>query len=490
MSSRVIWWVRRDLRLGDNTALAEALAHADEVVPVFILDDHLLRSPRLRGPRIAWMLDGLRALDADLREHGSSLVVLRGEPAHVLANLCARAGAHSVFFNRDIGPYATRRDAAVTQALTSAGVAVRSLDDATVHDPGDIISGRGAPYDVYTPFRRAWLELPRAAARAAAPRPNGFVQAGVIESLPIPSPAELGVTPVARPIVPAGERHAAARLDAFLAGPIFTYADRRNRLDLDGTALLSPYLRWGMLGPRRCYWAAVRALEAAPDEPSRRSVSAWIDELIWREFFATILATHPSSVTRNLRPAYDLVAWERQPDWLAAWTESRTGYPVVDAAMRQLRATGWMHNRARMIAASFLCKDLLTDWRLGEAVFMRFLLDGDVASNVGNWQWAAGTGADAAPYFRVFNPTTQGQRFDPEGRYIRRWVPELAHVPPALIHTPERMTAEQQRASGCVLGRDYPLPIVDHATQRRRALAMYAAARRGKPEPAGDHPSR
>lgn len=481
--SRVIWWIRRDLRLDDNTALAGALAHAGEALPVFVLDDHLLASQRLRGPRVAWMLDGLRALDADLRERGSSLIVRRGDPATELPRLCAEAGAGGVFFNRDTSPYAARRDETVSRALGAAGFAVRAYHDATLRQPGELVSGRGTPYEVYSPFRRAWLSLPPPSALPLDPRPGAFVPAGAIASLPIPSPAELGCAPVAAPTGAAGELNAAERLESFLAGPVSHYATHRDRLDLDGTSRLSPYLRWGMLGPRRCYWSAVRALEAAPDEAARRSVSMWIDELIWREFFAHILSAHPSSVRRNLRPAYDSLAWENRDDWLAAWTEGRTGYPVVDAAMRQMRATGWMHNRARMIVASFLCKDLLIDWRLGEAVFMRWLLDGDVANNVGNWQWAAGTGADAAPYFRVFNPTAQGQRFDPEGRYIRRWVPELAHTPTALIHTSERMTPAEQRQAGCLIGRDYPAAIVDHATQRRRALAMYAAARMGGEAP-------
>lgn len=475
--SRVVWWLRRDLRLDDNSALAGALAAADETLPVFVLDDHLLGSARLRGARIAWMLEGLRALDADLRERGSSLIVRRGDPATELSALCLEAGASAVFFNRDISPYARRRDEAVVRALAAVGVEARSFHDATLCEPGELVSGRGAPYQVFSAFRRAWLALPKPIALPLDARPGAFVHAGIVSTLPIPSPAELGCVPAASPIVAAGERQALSRLASFIAGPIHAYAAQRDRLDLDGTSRLSPYLRWGMLGPRRCYWSAACALEVATDEASRRGVSVWIDELIWREFFADVLAAHPSSVRRALRPVYDAIVWEQRDDWLEAWAEGRTGYPIVDAAMRQMRATGWMHNRARMIVASFLCKDLLMDWRRGEAVFMRSLLDGDVASNVGNWQWTAGTGADAAPYFRVFNPTAQGQRFDPQGQYIRRWVPELADVPTNLMHTPERMTPRQQRETGCVLGRDYPSPIVDHAAQRQRALAMYAAAR-------------
>lgn len=475
--SRAIWWIRRDLRLEDNTALDAALAHADEVIPLFILDDRLLVSARLSGPRVAWMLDGLSALDADLRRRGSSLVVRRGDPARELLAICADAEASAIFLNRDYSPFAARRDRAVMDALSAAGYHVNTFKDAVLHEADEVLTPRGTPYGVYTPYRKAWLALPKPIARPPRLRHGAFVPAGVIASLPIPSPAALDATPAGSPAVPAGAEHAKRRLDAFIAGPISSYAARRDRLDLDGTSVLSPYLRWGMLSPRQCYWAAERALASAPDESSRRGVAAWIGELVWREFFSQLLATHPDSIRRNLRSDYDGLAWENRSDWLAAWTEGRTGYPIVDAAMRQLNATGWAPNRARLIVASFLCKDLLIDWRLGTAVFMRLLLDGDVANNVGNWQWTAGVGADAAPYFRVFNPTTQGQRYDPNGAYIHRWVPELAHVPPALIHTPERMTPEEQRQAGCVLGDDYPLPIVDHAAQRRRVLALYAAAR-------------
>jgi deoxyribodipyrimidine photo-lyase len=223
----------------------------------------------------------------------------------------------------------------------------------------------------------------------------------------------------------------------------------------------------------------MQSLEIAPDEAGRLSVDAWIGELVWREFFYQLLAHNPASVIRNLRQRYDGLAWQNRQDWLDAWAEGRTGYPIVDAAMRQMSATGWMHNRARLIVASFLCKDLLIDWRQGEVVFMQRLIDGDVANNVGNWQWSAGTGADAAPYFRIFNPTTQGEKFDPDGDYIRLWIPELSKVPKALIHKPEKMTPKQQNKAGCVLGYDYPVPIVNHAVQRKRALAIYASARVG-----------
>ncbi|MCC7209877.1 MAG: deoxyribodipyrimidine photo-lyase [Anaerolineae bacterium] len=476
---RLIWWVRRDLRLDDNTALAAALDDADEIVPVFVLDDRLLSLPRVRGPRIAWMLDGLRALNADLCRYESSLVVRRGDPAQALLAVCRECGAHGVYFNRDYSRFATQRDQRVTRALRDAGLAVSSFKDAVIYEAGERTTAQRKQYEVYTPFKNAWLALPKPGVIPSEGVRERLKRTPHIASLPIPSAAELGSAPVPHPIGPAGERPAANRLDAFAAGPIYAYGELRNRPAQDGSAVLSPYLRWGMISPRQCYHAAMRALDAASDTDTqaRLGVYAWIGELVWREFFYQLLAANPSSTTHNLRRRFDGLAWEDRPDWLEAWAAGRTGYPIVDAAMRQLASTGWMHNRARLIVASFLCKDLLVDWRRGETLFMQRLLDGDVANNVGNWQWSAGTGADAAPYFRIFNPATQGERFDPGGRYIRRWLPALANVPDAFIHCPEKMNAAQQRAAGCRIGQDYPAPIVDHAIQRKRALAMYATAR-------------
>ncbi|MDW8300794.1 MAG: deoxyribodipyrimidine photo-lyase, partial [Anaerolineae bacterium] len=270
------------------------------------------------------------------------------------------------------------------------------------------------------------------------------------------------------------------RLEAFVAAPIYRYHERRDLHGEDGTSALSPYLRFGMVSIRTCYHEAQKARAKTSDESARKGVDVWISELVWREFNYQVLARYPYSVRRNLRPAYDAVQWEDNPEYLAAWREGRTGYPVVDAAIRQLLQTGWMHNRTRMIVASFLCKDLLCDWRHGERFFMQHLLDGDVANNVGGWQWTAGTGTDAAPYFRVFNPVGQSEKFDPHGNYIRRWLPELAHLPDKFIHAPFTMSAAEQRHFGVIIGRDYPAPIVDHDAQREKALRMYSAAKQAR----------
>jgi deoxyribodipyrimidine photo-lyase len=270
----------------------------------------------------------------------------------------------------------------------------------------------------------------------------------------------------------AGEDEAQRRLDRFIQSEgVYRYSDGRDRYDLDGTSQLSPYLRFGMLSPRQAVSAAIDAIQAAPEDVSRKGAETWLNELIWREFYLHILFHFPHVRRGNFRLGH--VRWENNRDHFAAWCEGRTGYPVVDAAMRQLVETGWMHNRGRMIVASFLTKDLLIDWRWGERLFMQQLIDGDPAANNGGWQWTAGTGTDSAPYFRIFNPVSQSMKHDPNGSFLRRWLPELHAVPAAYIHEPWKMPEAAQRESGCVIGRDYPPPIVDHAAAKERTLRAY-----------------
>jgi deoxyribodipyrimidine photo-lyase len=283
---------------------------------------------------------------------------------------------------------------------------------------------------------------------------------------------------------PPGEVEARRRLEAFVAGddaPIYRYAEGRNRLDRDGTSRLSPYLRFGMLSARQAVVGALAAAGAAPGAGARQGAETWLNELVWREFFIHILYHFPRVRASSFRPEYDRIAWENDEAAFAAWCQGRTGYPVVDAAMRQLVQTGWMHNRARMIVASFLVKDLLVDWRWGERFFMQHLVDGDPAANNGGWQWTAGTGTDAAPYFRIFNPILQGKKHDPGGDFVRRWLPELDGVPDKYLHAPWEMPEEVQHQAGCTIGQDYPAPIVDHAWARERTLAAYAHAREMAP---------
>jgi deoxyribodipyrimidine photo-lyase len=467
---RAIAWFRRDLRLTDNRMLEVATRNAQRVWPVFVADPDLLGAHAGAGARVAWFDASVRALDARLREHGSGLTVLRGRPSDVLRDVAARIGADTVYAAADEDPDAIVRDERVARVVDLVLV-----DDQRIVPPGELQTGGGGPYMVYTPFRRALdarideardavagpaeADLSRLAPEAAA---SGHVGIGDVEPPhELPEPGELA---------------AAACLRAFLRQDIVTYRDQRDRPDLDTTSHLSPYLRVGAISVRACWRAALHAAERARDRTDRRlaqGASTWRGELAWREFFAHVLAARPRTATESVRAEYDRIEWAEgaeAEDGVAAWRDGRTGFPFVDAGMRQLAATGWMHNRARLVTASFLVKDLGVDWRRGASVFSERLLDADVQQNNGNWQWVAGVGTDAAPYFRIFNPTLQGRKFDPDGAYIRRWIPELADLGPAHIHEPWRAPTPP---------REYPAPILDHAEARQRTLARYGAARDG-----------
>jgi deoxyribodipyrimidine photo-lyase len=359
----------------------------------------------------------------------------------------------------------------------AARLPLHLVGSSILRPPGTVLKRDGQPYTVFTPFSKKWKEFAPPSASGLHPVPLA-IPSPAVSSLPIPAEPAL---PSGVPF-PASETEALNRLSAFTKGrdaPVYRYADNRDRLDLDATSRLSPYLRFGLLSARQAVVAAYRALAAAPGEDAAKGAQSWLNELIWREFYLSILYHFPHVLERSFRPNLQNIPWENDEASFAAWCAGRTGYPVVDAAMRQLVETGWMHNRARMIVASFLVKDLLIDWRWGERQFMQHLVDGDPAANNGGWQWTAGTGTDAAPYFRVFNPVLQGKRYDPQGAFVRRWVPELAGVPDRWLHAPWEMDAETQRTSGCVIGRDYPASIVDHRLARERTLKAYRAAREG-----------
>ena len=456
-----IWWIRRDLRLHDNPALQAALDGCSHLLPVFILDPRLLA--QTAPARQAFLFSGLRALDADLRARGSRLIVRSGDPLEGLTRLVRDSGAQAIFALEDYSPYARARDARV-----AAGLPLTLYVGTTVHHPEMVHKADGRPYTVFTPFSRAWKALPLPAPVHRLPKRLPPVPQADLEELPrMDEPA----------CFPPGETEALRRLDEFLAGRGDAYAEGRDRLDLDGTSTLSPYLRFGMLSPRVAVHRAMQAAGEARNGEGRRGFEIWINELIWREFYNAILYEFPSVLKTAFNPGLRGIVWRDAPDDLLAWKQGRSGYPVVDACMRQLLATGWMHNRGRMITASFLTKDLLINWQEGERWFMQRLVDGDPAANNGGWQWTAGVGTDAAPYFRIFNPTLQGQKFDPQGAFVRRWVPELESVPEAYIHTPWMMPAELQTRLGVRIGLDYPAPIVDHRAARERTLAAYRAGR-------------
>jgi deoxyribodipyrimidine photo-lyase len=461
---RALHWFRGDLRLADNTALARAAAEAERIGFLFVLDDALLRSARIGAPRRRFLRGCLERLGASLAARGHRLLVRRGDPRALVPAVARELSATEVGWNRDTSPYARRRDAAVAAALAKAGVAVRESKDRVVFEAGELRTGAGGTYQVFTPFQNAWrarlAEAPPGEARALRlPPPLAAAAAG----------CSLGALPAfdAGPELPgAGEEAAHRRLARFAGGAIGDYAEARDLPALDGTSRLSPHLRFGTLSVRACVAAA---REAALAEPRLRAgAQKWLDELIWRDFYAGILESHPHVLARAFRPEFEAVRWNDDAAGFAAWCAGRTGYPLVDAGMRQLAQTGWMHNRARMVTASFLAKDLLIDWRRGERWFAEQLVDGDPASNNGGWQWSASTGTDAQPYFRIFSPTAQGERFDPQGAYVRRWIPELRDLPEKVVHRPWQAPA---------LAPEYPPPIVDHARRRIEAVARFEAAR-------------
>lgn len=446
-----ILWLRRDLRRGDHPALGAA-ASEGPVLPVFVLDPAFLdgAGPVRRGWLAATLLTTREAYDG-------RLVLLRGDPRRVLPELAERVGARGVHVSAESEPAGHARDRAVEAALRERGVAFVETGSPYAVTPGRVRSGQGTPFKVFTPFSKAWrahgwrppaaepegLEL---AAHPSDPGAWAFVE------------AELAACPI--PLPPAGEDAALARWARFLDGPLDAYAADRDRPDLDATSRLSPYLKFGVVHPR----TLLADLAGRPGEGAERFVT----ELAWREFYADVLWHRPETVERDLRPELGALAYDAPDERVDAWRAGRTGYPIVDAGMRQLLAEGWLHNRVRMIVASFLTKDLHVWWPLGARHFLDHLIDGDLASNAHGWQWTAGTGTDASPYFRVFNPITQGERFDPSGDYVRRHVPELAHLPGAAAHRPWTHPAGHARG--------YPAPIVDHAAERADALARYAAA--------------
>jgi deoxyribodipyrimidine photo-lyase len=457
-----IWWIRRDLRLSDNHALISALDQAERVIPLFILDPILINSPFTSQERVAFLYQGLDKLDEDLRKRGSRLVMRQGDPLTVLSQLCRETGAQVIYAEADVSPYAKRRDAQVTRELP-----LRLTPGVTIHTPQDLLKPDGSPYTIFTPFKRKWESLPFTGKPLAAPEnlhPLPDVDSMEVSGLPGIA-SELAFK--------AGEQEAKQRLESFIDSDLSQYSGRRDRMDMDGTSGLSPYLRFGMISARQAAWVAKETVAGAQGPINSNSVETWLTELVWRDFYASILDHYPQNLCNSFRKELRDMHWLEDADGFTAWAQGLTGYPIVDAAMRQLRKTGWMHNRARMITASFLVKDMLIDWRLGQRYFMQNLIDGDPASNNGGWQWTAGTGTDAAPYFRIFNPVLQGKKFDPQGAFVRRWAPELYSVPDEYIHTPWKMQSDVQRQVGCVIGKDYPRPIVEHAESRRRALAAY-----------------
>ncbi|QSI76784.1 cryptochrome/photolyase family protein [Niveibacterium microcysteis] len=470
MSIALVWF-RRDLRDNDHAALYHALKAHTQVYCSFVFDREILDAlPCRQDRRVEFIHASVVELDTALRARGGGLIVLHGSAREALPALALQLGASAVYANHDYEPAALARDDAVRGALGAAGVAFHTFKDQVIFEKSEVLTGAGRPFSVFTPYRNAWRRqltpfflqaypVERYAAKLRAPK----------DDRRIPSLVELGFEPsnLAQLAMPCGMSGARALWQDFRSR-MGDYDRARDFPAVKGVSYLSTHLRFGTI--------SIRELARAAFDTPGKGAETWLNELIWRDFYQQVLWHRPDVVARSFRPEFDAVRWEEGPDaerMFEAWCEARTGYPLVDAAMRQLNQTGWMHNRLRMVVASFLTKDLGIHWLRGERYFAEKLNDYDLAANNGGWQWAASTGCDAQPWFRIFNPVTQSERFDPDGRFIRRYLPELADVPTRWIHAPWLMSPLEQAAHACVIGRDYPPPLVDHAQARERTLQRF-----------------
>lgn len=466
-----IVWFRRDLRLDDNPALAAAAARGAPVLPLFILDPE----EETGGASLWWLHGSLAALSDSLSRLGPPLVLRRGGPADILPAIAAEIGAGAVFWNRCYEPRAVERDKALKSALTEKGIEVQSFAASLLAEPWEVKTGSGGPYKVFTPFWRALsqfdFDAPLAPPRKLA-RVKDIATDHLDEWALLPSKPDWagGLRETWTP----GEAGAQKRLAGFVDEAMVDYPDARDLPDREGTSRLSPHLHWGDISPRRI-WHVVRHAEGGRG----RAGEAFLREVAWRDFAVHLLYHWPEIAKENWKSEFDAFPWIKNGKAFDAWCKGRTGYPVVDAGMRQLWQTGWMHNRVRMIAASFLIKHLMIDWREGAAWFEDTLVDADLAVNRASWQWVAGSGADAAPYFRIFNPVLQGEKFDKDGDYVRTFVPELGQLETKYIHKPWAAPREALKKAGVVLGETYPEPLVDHGEARARALAAYEEIRKG-----------
>ena len=482
-------WFRRDLRDHDHGPLHHALADAAKVHCVFVFDTEILDALEDRADRrVAFIHGSVTELDEALGKKGGGLRVMHGRARNLIPQLARELGVQAVYWGRDYEPAARDRDADVILQLQQAGIEPRPVKEHVIFERDEVLTLAGKPFTVFTPYKNAWLKRLRATEPPLIDVTVFPVEAkpGQLQALPadtrMPSLAEMGFEPTnnaALGITP-GMTGGRERLADF-AERIDGYKDRRDFPAVKGVSYLSVHLRFGTVSVRACARLALGLVEgqapagSASDSAPEGKI-AWLNELIWRDFYFAILHHFPHAATGPFKPEYEALVTDQDAERLAAWQEGRTGYPLVDAAMRQLNTTGYMHNRLRMVTASFFAKHLLLDWRLGEAYFAGKLIDFDQSANNGGWQWAASTGCDAQPYFRIFNPINQSEKFDAEGKFIRRYVPELAKVPTKYIHAPWTLPPLDAQSCGFVLGRDYPAPIVDHATQRAEALKRYAAA--------------
>jgi len=475
-SSPIIVWFRQDLRLEDNPALREAASSGRPVIPVFIWAPDEEASWAPGGASRWWLHHSLSSLDTQLRSKHSRLILRRGPTESTLERLVVETGAGAVYWNRRYEPAAIQRDQAIKASLSGrSGIEARSFNAALLHEPWTVQNKTGQPYQVFTPFWKACLAMnldPR-----PMPRPNdGAPPKTWPDSLPL---AVLALEPKLdwasgfMKVWQPGSEGAARQLQRFLEGSIDQYDRARDLPAQLGTSRLSPHLHFGEISPRQIWQAVKRQAENAGTPPIRWRQSRYLTEIGWREFAHHLLYHFPQTPQTPLRPEFAAFPWRSDAGWLKAWQRGETGFPIVDAGMRELWTTGWMHNRVRMITASFLVKDLLLSWQEGARWFWDTLVDADLANNTLGWQWAAGCGADAAPYFRIFNPTLQGQKFDGDGDYVRRWIPEIARLPDRFIHQPWTAPSHVLSEAGVSLDKNYPAPIVQHGVARELALEAY-----------------
>jgi deoxyribodipyrimidine photo-lyase len=462
--AKVVYWFRRDLRLTDNTALYHAAQSGAQVIPVYILS-HWNKSHGWTGPkRQQFLCSCLESLSKNLDHLGSRLIFRTGDAVEELMRLVAETGAEAIYYNRDPDPYGKKTEQRLHTLATELGVKLCDYKDGLLHEHGEVLTSGATPYRVYTPYSRNWLALPKP---TALPRVTKLGPAAPIDSLPVPTLAhwEL-ILPAGTELLAGGERAARSRMEHFLSGSIVRQYDKNRNLPAgQHNSLLSQDLRFGLIGIRELYHACEAIAAAEP--VAKNATHVYIKELAWREFYAALLHHYPEVLEQDFNPDFADVPWPGDAEHLERWIQGQTGFPIVDAGMRQLRVTGLMHNRVRMIVAMFLTKDLHHHWRIGEQYFHQHLIDAEIGSNNGGWQWSAGTGADAAPYFRIQNPWTQTKNYDPDGEFIRRWVPELEGVSSAALQAPP--------ADSKPLAAGYPLPIVDHTTERDRCLNYFKA---------------
>jgi deoxyribodipyrimidine photo-lyase len=464
---KALFWFRRDLRHFDNAGLYRALKSGAQVHCVFVFDTEILGAlEQEQDRRVEFILESVRELKDALAAAGGELLVRHARAREEIPALAQYLGVQAVFANEDYEPLALERDAQVKHKLDALGVALHLVKDQVIFAKDEVLSQAGRPYSVFTPYKNAWLRQLVDFHLRPYPSENYLAKLAPAAATALPTLQDLGFAPTnlrELHILP-GMQGASETLDAFLEH-IDRYREARDFPAVRGVSYLSVHNRFGTV--------SIRKLAKLARERRSAGADTWLSELIWRDFYFQILYHFPHAAEFAFRPEYEDLAWHNDAAQFQAWCEARTGYPIVDAAMRQINQTGFMHNRLRMIVASFLTKDLLVDWRWGARYFARHLNDYDLAANCGGWQWAASTGCDAQPYFRVFNPVTQSQKFDPQGKFIRRYLPELARVPDQYLHAPWTMPPLEQQLAACMIGRDYPAPMVDHAGARLRALALF-----------------